>query len=68
MLRRYIKIAYTNYRGEFSHRKIIPYRFEYKSTKYHSDEQWIVVAFDDGKNEVREFALKDMKFLKDEDS
>lgn len=56
-----VKILYTNRKGETKYRNIIPKNIEFKSTKWHKDEQWILNAFDIDKWEDRGFAIKDIK-------
>ena len=52
-------VGYTNYRGEHSHRSIIPQRVWYGSTEYHPNPQWFLKAFDTDKQADRDFALCD---------
>lgn len=56
-----IKILYTNWKGVTKYRKIIPKSISYKSTPWHKEEQWILEAFDLDKNDIRNFAIKDIK-------
>ncbi len=56
-----VKILYTNWKNETRYRKIMPISIEFKSTKWHSEEQWILNAIDIEKNEQRSFAIKDIK-------
>lgn len=51
--------GYTNYRGEFSQRRATPIRFEFESTEFHPEKQWIMHAIDHEKG-FRAFALADM--------
>lgn len=50
-------VTYTNWRGETEKRTIRPLRLWHGSTEHHKEPQWIVEAFDEGKNAVRSFAL-----------
>ena len=59
-----VEIIYTNWKGETRLRKIIPVNIEFKSTDWHKDEQWILNALDVEKNEMRGFAIKDIKSWK----
>ena len=53
-----ISISYTNWRGETSVRRIVPLAApHYGDSDYHSGTQWLLRAFDVGKQEEREFAL-----------
>lgn len=54
-----VTIGYTNWRGEYSERRIVP-RFAWVGkTEWHPEEQWLLRAFDRDKGAVRDFALKD---------
>lgn len=55
-----IEFNYKNYKGILSKRKVQPTSILFKSTQWHLSEQWIMQAFDVEKNEMREFALKDI--------
>lgn len=55
-----LKVRYTNYRGETAVRTIIPIRFYFGSTEYHSHEQWLIVVWDVEKDAERVYALKDI--------
>lgn len=59
--KRTVRILYTNWKGETKYRNIIPKSIEFKSTKWHKDEQWILNAFDIDKSKDRGFAIKDIK-------
>jgi hypothetical protein len=59
-----IKVQYTNYRGETAIRTIWPIDISFKSTEYHPEQQWILRALDVDKGQQRDFALRDMVFLK----
>ena len=56
-----VNIIYTNWKGETRKRTILPIRIEFKSTIWHPEEQWILVALDLEKGEERSFAIKDIK-------
>lgn len=59
-IEREIEIDYTNYRGERALRKIIPWRFEFKTSEHHLDRQWMIIGWDIGKQAWRSFPLKDI--------
>lgn len=61
-------LAYTNYRGETSTRRIIPKSVRYGSTPWHPEPQWLLLAWDDDKQADREFALKDFAHPRTVDS
>lgn len=52
-------VLYTNYRGETSERTITPIRPWFGSTEWHPEPQWLLRAYDHGKDAERDFALKD---------
>lgn len=54
------RVTYTNYKGETRNRVIIPINLWYGSTEYHKEPQWLYQALDVEKNQVRDFALKDL--------
>lgn len=54
-----VEIGYTNYRGEFAVRCILPLAFWYGSTDWHPEPQWLVKAYDADKGAERDFAFKD---------
>ncbi len=55
-----IHVNYKNWRGEISIRKIIPLEVYFGSTEYHKEEQWLLRAWDVGKEDYRTYALKDV--------
>ena len=56
-----VVILYTNYRGETSHRRIIPRGVRFASSEWHPGEQWLLDALDVDKMAERSFALKDVR-------
>lgn len=56
-----VKILYTNYRGETSHREILPEKIWFGSTEWHSEAQWLLDAYDVEKGAIRNFAMKDIQ-------
>jgi predicted DNA-binding transcriptional regulator YafY len=63
MHRKPIKMRYTNYRGEVSIREITPTDVpQFLPTEYHPEPQWIIRAWDYGKQDYRDFALCDCDF------
>lgn len=52
-----VYIDYTNHRGERAWRKIKPHDWEFCSTEWHPERQWILHAMDYDKEAVRGFAL-----------
>lgn len=55
-----ILFGYVNYRGEYSKRRATPISFEFDSSEFHPEPQWLMYAIDHDKGETRRFALKDM--------
>lgn len=60
-----LAVEYTNYRGETAIRTIVPQQIWYGSTEYHPEPQWLVTAFDVERAVGRDFALKDMRPVKE---
>jgi hypothetical protein len=54
-----LEIGYTNYRGEWSMRRIRPVRLWVGSTDWHPEPGLLLEAIDLDKNETRHFAVKD---------
>lgn len=59
-----ITFKYTNWRRDTSVRTVIPQRLWYGKNEWHPSDQWFLHGFDVEKNEVRDFALLDIVFLK----
>lgn len=55
-----VNIYYKNWKGETSWRRIVPINIDFKSTKYHTKQQWILEAFDVDKQSHRSFAMCDI--------
>ena len=55
-----VNIAYLNHRGERSTRTIKPRVLRFGTSDYHPDEQWLLEAFDYGKDAERTFAMRDI--------
>lgn len=55
-----VVIDYTNYRGERSKRHILPGHLRYAHNEWHPEYQWLLDAFDLGKQQTRTFAMKDI--------
>lgn len=55
------RVTYTNYKGETADRTIIPINIWYGHTDFHKEDQWLIKALDKDKNQIRDFALKDMQ-------
>ena len=55
-----IHIFYKNWKNITSERNIIPVKIWYGRTEFHNEEQWFMESFDLDKNDIRNFALKDI--------
>ncbi len=56
-----ISFVYTNWKGEMRLRQVIPQRIWFGATEYHQEPQWLLQGIDVQKDEVRDFALKDIR-------
>jgi predicted DNA-binding transcriptional regulator YafY len=56
-----VTIIYTNWKSETSERIIVPRELWFGHTEWHKDDQWLLKALDVNKQEIRDFALKDIK-------
>jgi predicted DNA-binding transcriptional regulator YafY len=55
-----VGFIYVNWRGEKEHRRVDAVRIWFGSTKWHTESQWFLHGVDLEKQEVRDFAMKDM--------
>ncbi len=55
-----VDIGYTNWRGEYAVRRIIPVRVWFGSTDWHPAPQWMLTAIDVEKGAERDFAVADI--------
>lgn len=55
-----LTFTYRNYRGEVSQRRVLPIRIHFGSTRCHSIPQYLLRALDLDKEEIRDFAWKDI--------
>ncbi len=66
--RKIVRILYQNYRGEVAVRRIFPKEISFGATQWHSEEQWLLLAYDLDKAQDRTFAIKDIRaWWSDED-
>lgn len=56
-----VKIVYTNYKGVTGARNIVPIEIIFGNNEWHTQDQWLMRAFDIQKNAERTFALKDIR-------
>ncbi|MCS5737517.1 hypothetical protein [Herbiconiux daphne] len=54
-------IMYTNWKGEKRQRQIKPINLWYGSTEFHPEPQMLLLALDVEKNQLRDFAVKDIE-------
>ena len=52
-----VTIDYTNWRGERSVRRVVPWEMRWGSNEWHKAEQWLLRAYDIEKKDTREFAM-----------
>lgn len=58
-----IRFNYTNYKLETEWRTAVVDRFWFGSSSYHQGEQWFIRGLDCERNEYRNFALRDMRYV-----
>lgn len=56
-----VTFVYTNHRGETAERAARPIRLYHGSTEWHPEPQWFLRAWDDDKEDFRDFALAGIK-------
>ena len=56
-----VTIVYTNYKGVTATREILPLEILFGHTDWHPEDQWLLGAFDIGKQAERTFAVKDIE-------
>lgn len=56
----FVRIDYTNYRGERQIRIIRPLNIVFENNEWHPDTQWLLKAEDGEKRQIRMFAMKDI--------
>ena len=67
MKKKLLIIRYKNWRGEEGVRRIVPEKIWFGHSEWHEEEQWFIRAKDTDKNEIRDFALKDILEVSSED-
>lgn len=55
-----VKIRYTNWRGETADRVIVPEKLYFGSTEWHKEPGWLLRAFDEEKQALRDFSMGDI--------
>lgn len=60
-----LSFKYTNHRGETAIRIVTPNSvvFYFGSTEWHREPQWLMRAWDEEKNAMRDFAARDVSFI-----
>ena len=56
-----VQIVYTNYKGATGTRHVIPIEILFGHNEWHTEDQWLMRAFDIEKSAERTFALKDIQ-------
>jgi predicted DNA-binding transcriptional regulator YafY len=55
---RQVTIRYTNHRGEYGERRILPIKIWFGTSPWHPEPQWLLKAIDIKKDDYRDFALR----------
>ena len=55
-----VTIEYTNWRRERGTRVIRSRRIAFENSRWHPETRWLLEAIDVEKDEIREFAMKDI--------
>lgn len=58
--KQWVRIDYTNFRGERTSRIIQPARIDFGATPYHPEPQWLLAALDVRREVSRAFAIRDI--------
>jgi len=64
---RSIHFLYTNHRRELAIRWVTPKSIRWGVTEWHTEPQWLLLAFDHEKGANREFALENCEFTETDD-
>src|SRR4051812_49059962 len=56
-----VVLDYTNHKGVYSRRTVIPVMMWRGTSPFHEGEQDFLTAFDTGKEDIRDFAVKDIQ-------
>lgn len=56
-----LEFGYTNWRGEYSVRRVMPVKLYWGASEYHKERQWLLLAYDVDREQDRTFAFKDMR-------
>lgn len=59
-----LTFMYENYRGEFSKRNVNPISIRWGTSEWYKKPQWLLMCFDIGKQDRREFAILNMSNVK----
>ena len=55
-----VRIVYRNHRGEVAIRRVVPCFMHFGQSQWHPEQQWTLHAWDEDKQEKRDFAMKDI--------
>lgn len=55
-----VQIDYTNYRGKRATRRIKPICMKFGANQWHTEPQYLMLAYDYEKESLREFVMKDI--------
>lgn len=56
-----VEIDYVNWKGERALRRIVPVELWFGCTEYHPENQWLLKAWDERKEALRDFALSGVR-------
>ncbi len=60
----FIEFDYINWKGVKGRRKALVRNIYYGFSEYHPEEQWLLKGFDEKKQDMRIYAMKDMSNVK----
>lgn len=55
-----VKFVYRNWKGEIADRLVTPIDMIFDVNDFHDDAQWFLVAYDQKKKAIRNFAIQDI--------
>lgn len=57
---RILEFGYTNHKGIYAKRRVLPAHIYHGTSKYYMERQWLLHAYDLDKKDYRDFALVKM--------
>ena len=55
-----LSFKYKNWKGKIGVRNVLPIKLWFGHTEFHTEDQWILKAWDLDKKDYRDFAVKDI--------